>query len=250
LIVRCAQKIAWLLPALALLVVPARRAEPREDRPAPSGPSAGTSSDRKTATLAGTIFYQADTKRPWRQARYYVKEPAKGNLAEAVVALDGTELGKVPGPPRPATVVIDQKNFQFTPETVAIRAGDQVKFLNSDKDLHNVNAFHKLHSFNVNLPAGGEHTERFEHAGNIGRPYYLGCVYHGAMHGWVYVFDHPYFQVTAAEGRYRLENVPPGRYRLGMVHPAGQLRWSETIEVQAGQVIQKDIRVSPDNQVK
>ena len=72
----------------------------------------------------------------------------------------------------------------------------------------------------------------------------------GAMHGWVYVFDHPFFEVTAPAGRYRLENVPPGRYRLEMVHPGGQLRWSETIEVQAGQVIQKDIRVSPDNQVK
>ena len=38
----------------------------------------------------------------------------------------------------PATTVIDQKDFRFIPETVAIRAGDSVKFTNSDPQLHNV----------------------------------------------------------------------------------------------------------------
>jgi hypothetical protein len=138
----------------------------------------------------------------------------------------------------------------FTPETVAVRAGDKVKFLNSDKELHNVNVFHKLHSFNVTMPSGGSHIEPFEHATEITRPYQLGCIYHGAMRGWVYVFDHPFFKVTGSDGAYRLEHVPPGKYRLEMVHPAGQLRGSDEIEVKAGQVTRKDIRVSPDNPLK
>jgi hypothetical protein len=64
------------------------------------------------------------------------------------------------------------------------------------------------------------------------------------MRGWVFVFGHPFFQLTGADGLYRLERVPPGTYRLEVVHPAGHLRWSEAIEVAAGQVIRKDIRVS------
>jgi hypothetical protein len=70
------------------------------------------------------------------------------------------------------------------------------------------------------------------------------------MRGWVYVFDHPFFKVTGSDGAYRLEHVPPGKYRLEMVHPAGQLRGSDEIEVKAGQVTRKDIRVSPDHPLK
>jgi plastocyanin len=143
-----AKGAGWLFGFLILLAV-------RADPPAPDG---------HTGTIAGTVSYQPDSKRPWRQARYYVKDPAKGQLAEAVVALVGKDLGKHAPAAKPATIVVDQKNFMFTPETVAVRAGDKVKFLNSDKELHNVNVFHKLHSFNVTMPSGGSHIEPYEHA--------------------------------------------------------------------------------------
>jgi plastocyanin len=224
----------WLFCFVILL---ACRAEP----PTPAG---------KSGTIAGTVSYQADPKRPWRQARYYIKDPAKGQLAEALIALIGKDLGKNSTKPKPAMTVVDQKNFMFTPEIVAIRAGDSVKFLNSDKELHNVNVFHKLHSFNVTMPSGGSHIEPFEHATEITRPYQLGCVYHGGMRGWVYVFDHPFFKITGTDGAFKLDQVPPGKYQLEMVHPAGQLRWSEEIEVKPGQEIRKDIRVSPDNPLR
>jgi plastocyanin len=246
-IVQSAERSGWLFAFLLLLFGTTRSAERTANPPVRAAPPVPAAAKAKTGTIAGTVFYQADPKRRWRQGRYYIADPAGGQLAEAVVALVGKDLGKSEAAARPATTVIDQKNFQFTPETVAIRAGDRVKFLNSDKELHNVNVFHKLHSFNVNMPPGGEHFERFEHANDIRRPYRLGCVYHGAMRGWIYVFDHPFYQLTRRDGRYRLENVPPGKYRLEMVHPAGQLRWSEVIEVTAGQVTRKDIRVSPDN---
>lgn len=233
-VILSAMRFGWLL---ALLVAPTVRAEP-------------PATDAKTGTIAGTVSYQPDAKRPWRQSRYYIKDPTKGQLAEALVALVGKDVGKNTPKAKPATVDVDQKNFMFTPEIVAIRAGDSVKFLNSDKELHNVNVFHKLHSFNVTMPSGGSHIEPFDHATEITRPYQLGCVYHGAMRGWVYVFDHPFFKITAGDGAYRLEHVPPGKYRLEMVHPAGQLRWSGEIEVKPGQEIRKDIRVSPDNPLR
>src|SRR5262245_33748051 len=119
---RYSQKHVWPLLLLALPIAMVKEAHPGEDKPARAASPAVNAADENTGTVAGASFYQADAKRPWRQARYYVTEALKGYLAEAVVALDGSELSKQPAPTRAAATVIDQKNFQFTPETVAIRA--------------------------------------------------------------------------------------------------------------------------------
>lgn len=83
----------------------------------------------QTGSIAGRVVYKADGERPWRYARYYVKDRHAGHLAEAVVALGTAPVERGPSD-KAATVVVDQKDFQFTPETAAIRAGDRVKFLN------------------------------------------------------------------------------------------------------------------------
>ena len=112
-------------------------------------------SDETTGTVEGIVTYQADSSRPWRYARYYVKGGKSGALAEAVVALHGSEPSGDVEKGGPATVVIDQKDFRFIPETVAIRTGDRVKFKNSDGAIHNVFVPNPGNQFNVNMPAGG-----------------------------------------------------------------------------------------------
>src|SRR5262245_10628621 len=84
--------------------------------------------------IEGTVTYQTDPARPWRYARYYVKQAKTGELAEAVVALRARPMSDANRPPE--TAVIDQQNFQFQPETVAIRKGDSVKFTNADTTTH------------------------------------------------------------------------------------------------------------------
>jgi hypothetical protein len=42
----------------------------------------------------------------------------------------------------------------------------------------------------------------------------LYCEIHDHMRGTILVLDTPYFQKTNAEGHYRLENLPAGRYVL------------------------------------
>jgi len=70
------------------------------------------------------------------------------------------------------------------------------------------------------------------------------------MRSWIYVFNHPYYQVTKTDGRFHLKQVPEGEYTLKMAHPAGQLRWRQSIKVEAGKLTQVDILVSPDNKPK
>jgi len=197
--------------------------------------------------VEGTVTYQADAARPWRYARYYIKQPKTGELAEAVVALRARPIADTRRESQ--TAVIDQQNFQFLPETVAIRRGDSVKFTNADSATHNVQSSSDIATFNANMAGGGEHIVRFERAGGIHQPAKVGCVFHSAMQAWIFVFDHPWYQLTPASGKFRLADVPPGAYELEMVHPAGSLRWRKRIEVKPGETLRIDIRVSPDDKL-
>jgi plastocyanin len=200
-----------------------------------------------TGAVEGVVSYASDPQRPWRYARYYIKRTRSGELAEAVVALRGRNLASAGEPLAPATAVIDQRDFQFTPETIAIREGDSVEFKNSDAATHNVRTSGSLANINITMPAGDSFTAKFPAAGGIRRPVQIGCVFHDQMRAWVFVFDHPFYQLTGRDGAFRLENVPPGEYDLEMVHSAGELQWRRKIEIKPGATVRVDIRVSPDD---
>ena len=197
-------------------------------------------------TVEGTLEYEADSKRRWRYARYYVDRKTS-RLAEAVIALTPEDADLKFERPEPKTTEIDQKNFMFVPETVAIRAGDRIRFLNSDRAVHNVAVAHIRHSFNVNLQPEQAHEETFPYGRRVDLPYRIGCIYHSAMRAWIYVFDHPLFDMTEKNGVFRLINVPPGEYTLDFVHPAGDLRLSKKITVAADSTQKFEITLSPDD---
>ncbi len=201
-------------------------------------------------TVSGTVKYQPDKTKPWRYSRYFIKNAKTGELAEAVVALRSSKLRGNPRKDKPITAEIDQEFFQFTPQTVAIRTGDSVKFLNSDATTHNVRASSPIATFNENMSPGFDYTHRFDRAGGIVTPIQLGCVFHGGMQAWIFVFDHPYFTVTGEDGSYSFKDVPPGKYRLDVYHPSGRLRTSRSVEVPAGSKLTEPFTLSPKNLVK
>jgi plastocyanin len=207
----------------------------------------GRVSAGETGTVEGFIKYVPDSKRPWRFSRYYIQDAKNGFLAETVVALERPGLGAL-APATPATKhSMDQLNYQFVPETLAIRAGDAVLISNSDDALHNVMTSDGGEPFNVNVVKGKEFVHTFNKAGGLDHPVRVGCVFHGAMRAWIYVFDHPWFQLTQKDGRFRLQNVPAGEYMLGVVHPAGKLRRTQHIQVKANETNSFEISLSPDD---
>jgi plastocyanin len=200
----------------------------------------------EAGTVTGRVRYQADPARPWSLGRYYING---GVLAEAVVALEGAGLPAGPAV-EPKTVWMDQKDFQFVPETLVLRAGDSVRFTNSDEALHNVLSYQGASPFNVNLPHGKEHVQPFPSGKGLEQPIQLSCVFHGAMRGWVFVFPHPYYAITAKDGKFRFENVPAGEYRLHVMHPAGELELARTVTVKPGEAVEIDLSVGPDQKKK
>lgn len=145
---------------------------------------------------------------------------------------------------------MDQLNYQFIPETLAIRTGDSVRFSNSDSTTHNVKSDSPIATFNVNMEAGGDFTHRFRRAGGLRRPVRIGCIYHGGMRAWIYVFDHPFFHVTRPDGSFRFENVPAGKYTVQLLHPAGDLQWKKTIHIDPDRETKLVVELSADNQIR
>ncbi len=205
-------------------------------------------SSEKGAVVSGVVTYQADVERPWRYGRYYLKQGKNGPLAETLVCLSGKGLvGKVR---KSKKWLMDQKNFEYLPEVLAIQAGDEVEFLNSDQALHNVAAMTGKDPFNVMTPIGKSLVRKFSAAGNEKSPIDIRCGLHSQMHAWIFVFDHAYAAVTKADGKFKFNHVPPGQYDLVVIHPSGGLRKKVVVTVTKDGRLQQQVALSPDDLLK
>ncbi|MBI5494149.1 MAG: carboxypeptidase regulatory-like domain-containing protein [Deltaproteobacteria bacterium] len=119
---------------------------------------------------------------------------------------------KVPGAFRPPAqpAQYDQRGMQFIPHVMAVVRGTTVKFLNNDNVSHNV---FTPDGDKYNLGTWGQgqsQTRVFPRSG----VYRQLCNVHPEMEGFIVVLDNPYFAVTGADGRFRIENIPPGTYTV------------------------------------
>lgn len=114
---------------------------------------------------------------------------------------------------------MDQRNETFIPHVLAIVAGTWVDFPNDDSTYHNVFSLSKTKQFDLGRYATGKSKSvRFDRPGIVR----VFCDIHSHMSAFILVFAHRYFTVTDDDGRYHLDNVPPGNYTL--------LVWNETIK--------------------
>jgi plastocyanin len=198
--------------------------------------------DVETRALADAVVFLADGDKLPQPA---ADAPA-GDRAEPGQPSKPAKPGKSSVKAVPVQAVMDQKDHEFTPRVVAIRAGAGVRFTNSDVANHNVHG-HGLdtkNQFNVFTGGGASHVQRFR-AEKGQRPIRIGCDIHPWMQGWVFVFEHPWFAVTTDAGEFELTNVPPGRHRLTIRHPAAQLELTREVELAAQEDCQLEIDLRP-----
>jgi plastocyanin len=131
------------------------------------------------------------------------------DVAPAVIYLEA--LDAPPPPPQQSGAELRQHAARFRPDFLVVTVGQPIEMPNDDTIFHNVFSYSRPNDFDLGLYRGGEsRTLRFEHAG----PVRLYCSIHERMNGLIFVAPTRLFAVPSADGAFRIEDVPPGRYRL------------------------------------
>ncbi len=154
---------------------------------------------------------------------------SQGEVKNAVIQI--ADLKQAVSMPKEA--VIDQVKCEYVPHVLAIPVGATVKIKNSDGILHNVHTFSEKNSpFNRAQPKYlKEISEKFSKPEVVS----VRCDVHAWMSGWIVVTESPFYYVTSADGSFKLESVPVGKYTLEVWHETLG-KTTQSVEVKLGEV--------------
>ncbi len=151
----------------------------------------------------------------------------KGEFADIFVWIDNPPEGDYQPPDTP--VLLDQIGCRYTPHVFGIMVGQTFIVKNSDETTHNVRGFARANRpFNFGQPPGLEPRKRVFKKPEF--PLKIKCDIHPWMLSFCLVMAHPFFAVTAEDGRFEIENVPAGTYTLKAWHDKlGELEQQVTV---------------------
>jgi len=150
--------------------------------------------------------------------RLRIDETSRG-VGSVVVRLETLE-GKAPAPSKPFPAkrrpTLDQVACEFAPFVEWVEAGQSLRLKSSDSVMHNVHAYKNRTGgetlFNVAMPRKDQIlTKRMEDPGVA----VFGCdAGHLWMAAYVFVVESPYIEITAHDGAFRMDEIPPGTYKV------------------------------------
>lgn len=136
-------------------------------------------------------------------------------------------------------VQMAQKGFQFTQSVLPVQKGSYVEFPNQDEDYHNVFSYSKAKRFDLGRYRKEEKPAavQFDQPGLVK----LYCEIHEHMRANILVLDTPYFVTSSPEGKFKLENLPPGKFVLKAWIDEKDVR-SVPVELKAGETLKVDFK--------
>lgn len=158
---------------------------------------------------------------------------ADGALADAVITVRGSQrASNLAGAP-----LIDQTKCEFVPHTIAVQAGQNVHFHNSDLTFHNIRIARRTSGGSENIAnlaqpsQGDENVQTF----NVPGVYRLECDVHRWMNAWIVVHEGIHSAISGADGRFSINRVlADGEYLVEAWHPQFSQPLSQTVTVRDG----------------
>jgi len=238
--------IAWLAVCAALVAVPAFAYEVVEVQYGGTITGTVTLQGQPTPTSQGFNLItfpdpeycgRISNGTGWRLL-YDFAIDQRGGLKDVVVTVEGIEKGR---PFDMSVPRIEAQDCQFQPFVTVVRSGHAVEVVNMDPVMHDVQAYETSQQlgprvlFNSPLPMNAHHQRGNLHATHRHMPgpsmlesvsltknrnlFVMQCGFHAYMLSWGLAVSNPYYAITDGAGSYKIENVPPGSYRIMAWHP-------------------------------
>ena len=171
-----------------------------------------------------------------------------GGLKDVVVTIQHVDAGK-PFNKEPINIVAE--NCKFLPDVSIIRQGETFKVDNLDAVMHNSQVYQKERGkilLNIPIPAEevSEGKITFKKKYKIMQ---MICGMHEFMQTWGYRVQNPYYSQTKIDGNFKIDNVPPGEYKLTAWHYLMK-KQTQKIKIASGETIDLSFVFDADKVVR
>lgn len=114
-------------------------------------------------------------------------------------------------------VILTQAGCKYSPRVFGIRAGQKLEVKNPDGTIHNVNGLPMVNPpFNKGMPKTQKSIEMtFELPEEM---FQFRCDVHPWMRAYCTVMAHPFFAVSAEDGKFEIKGLEPGEYEIRATH--------------------------------
>jgi len=184
------------------------------------------------ASITGTIVYEGKAPK-FREIKMdadpiCVMHNAEARFPQTLVLGENQTMGNVfihvvKGLPKKThetptePVVLTQQGCMYEPHVIALMVGQPLKILNPDGTLHNVHALSKINKeFNIAMPKFRKEMSKTFDKEEFMFP--IKCDVHPWMGAYASVMTHPYFDITEADGKFSIDQLPPGEYVIEIWH--------------------------------
>ena len=197
----------------------------------------------------------------WRLLRDFLVNEL-GQVRNVVVLLEGVTEGK---PFSLSVPRVEARDCRFLPFTTVVRSGHGIEVVNMDPVMHDIQAYETSTAmgtrvlFNSPLSFNRRHQRGDLHATHDHRPgeslvrqfqlskkrrtFVMQCGFHAYMQSWAIAVDNPYYVLTDENGRFLLEDVPPGTYDLRAWHPGIKQVVKQQVTIEPGENLPVDFQL-------
>ena len=197
----------------------------------------------------------------WRLLRDFLVNE-QGEVRNVVVLLEGVTEGK---PFSLSVPRVEARDCRFLPFTTVVRSGHGIEVVNMDPVMHDIQAYETSTAmgprvlFNSPLSFNRRHHRGDLHATHDHRPgeslvrqfqlskkrrtFVMQCGFHAYMQSWAIAVDNPYYVLTDENGRFSLEDVPPGTYDLRAWHPGIKQVVKQQVTIEQGKNLTVDFQL-------
>jgi len=181
----------------------------------------GSEADANKHTKVYTITKDTDVCGTGSRKVEYVRVNGKA-LNDVVVYLDKVKKGKAWSKDEKNTT-IDQKGCEFLPFFTVMANKGKLTAVNSDPVAHNIHTYAiigkaKKTKINISQPTQDSKVTKKITLKKRSHGMKVECDQHDFMHSFVFVAKNPYYAVVDKDGTFKLDNIPPGKYKLKTWH--------------------------------